>query len=368
MVEEQDKQMQLEERLRAKEQERLAQSRRAAEVEQKLEATQRAARSQVQSAETHLSSVKAKFAAEHEKWVENFKRERATWERSLEENRREVAEQMRARFEAERQRQASKADQIRREHATLAANLSRKMDEAVGDVRDVMQASPMRRAVQRAEMATAAAAAGGGASSGSSLPSTPLSAHSVATGGASTVGGTPATGGMSASAARAGEVAEEQLERLRQVWQGQMEQEKARWQAQLTAGQEQTSRVSIRLASTMQELDSRRQELASVREQLREISEKRDADATALLDGVRLSLPGGFPAPLAPAVLVEQYRLQTRRPLTCVVVVSCHRPTPKPCCSWIWTERARPSRLRQICTRSSWSSRAGTWRGRSPQA
>eukprot|EP01048_Picozoa_sp_COSAG05_P017812 COSAG05_NODE_2497_length_2982_cov_2.345127_2_plen_687_part_00 len=276
MLKGQENVQRLEAALAQKETERKEQTRRIADMAQTLQQVQEQAQAQVATARQHAEEIKVRFEAEHEKWVGKLKSERETWEKSLQENKAALATQMAEREREGRARAQAKADQLRREHAMLAADLSRKMGQAVDDARTIVsQGTPstMSAISARTDRSFTSSVAGGGPGS----PARRLDMGSPRA--MSELSGSGPSSPASVAAA-AGALADDQLERLRGVWQSQMEQEKARWQAQLAAGKEHTERTSRKLKVATDELQETQDALATTRATL-QATRKKVEEATA---------------------------------------------------------------------------------------
>jgi outer membrane murein-binding lipoprotein Lpp len=191
----------------------------------------------------HLSDVKQKFEEEHKKWVQALTDERAKFQNLLSSNREKVAQEMTAKLNAERDSRANEADQIRQEHAKLAASLSRKMEEAVGDARSTMEA---------ASRSTSAAP----------------SPQRRPTRAPASVASSPGDGDVS--------ITEEQTSRLHMVWQDKMDQQKEHWETELEVSQKQRQQLMERIASSSEELKEVQSQLLLARQQV--VEEGRSAE------------------------------------------------------------------------------------------
>ena len=128
------------------------------ELKKKVKTLAKNLHEQVRTSETHaeksakhLQEMKAKFEGEHAQWTQTLQDERAKWQKTLSEARAKVVEEMTTKLKSERDSRVAEADQIRQDHAKLAANISRKMEEAVGDARSTMEAasgSPLKAQLQ----------------------------------------------------------------------------------------------------------------------------------------------------------------------------------------------------------------------------
>ena len=191
----------------------------------------------------HLNDVKQRFEEEHKKWVQALTDERSKFQKLLSSNREKVAQEMMAKLNAERDNRALEADHIRQEHAKLAASLSRKMEEAVGDARSTMEA---------ASRATSAAP----------------SPHKKSVRTAASVSASPSTSEFS--------MTEEHNERLHMMWQEKMDQQKQHWETELEISQKDRRQLVERNASTAGELKAVQAQLLEARQQL--VAEERSAE------------------------------------------------------------------------------------------
>lgn len=196
----------------------------------------------------HLNDVKQRFEEEHKKWVQALTDERSKFQNLLSSNREKVAQEMVAKLNAERDNRAVEADHIRQEHAKLAASLSRKMEEAVGDARSTMEA---------ASRATSAAP----------------SPQKKSVRAAASVSASPSTGKFS--------ITEDHTERLHMMWQEKMDQQKQHWETELEISQKDRGQLAERIASTAGELKAVQAQLLEARQQL--VAEERSAEQSKVV-------------------------------------------------------------------------------------
>ena len=255
------------------------------ELKKKVKTLAKNLHEQVRTSETHaeksakhLQEMKAKFEGEHAQWTQTLQDERAKWQKTLSEARAKVVEEMTTKLKSERDSRVAEADQIRQDHAKLAANISRKMEEAVGDARSTMEAasgSPLKAQLKAEAL---------------SRTGSPLKADAAAA--AAPELATWSGGDAQPNAA----LVEQQMARLHAVWQEKVDQQKAHWQAELQAVKTQSAQLTERMAACNEELKDSQAQVSATRQQMVEeqkASEQAKVEckaATDKIEGLQLQI------------------------------------------------------------------------------